>query len=73
MANTKLIKFSVCIDCFGIGIIDSECRCVTGNNFPTIQLEFEVCSCCENIIEDGNPADTEFNRKQFEKLKNGKN
>ena len=69
MANTKLIKFSVCADCFGIGIIDNGCQCVTENNFPTIELEFEVCNCCGNLIEDGTPADTEFNRKQFEKNK----
>lgn len=31
--------------------------------------KFEVCECCGNIINDGNPAETDFNLKQIRKNK----
>jgi len=36
--------------------------------FNSIELEFEVCECCGNLISDGNPADTTFNDEQLLKL-----
>lgn len=63
--KTRLEKFDVCVDCWGVGILHSDCKCAYGK-FKTIKLEFEVCDCCGNIIDDGNPADTEFNEKKLE-------
>jgi len=65
--KTKLEKYNVCDQCFAVGIINNDCMCSYGK-YTTIELEFEVCECCGNLIDDGNPADTEFNNKQFEKL-----
>ena len=42
-----------------------NCRCAD-SNYQTVELEFEVCECCNNLIDDGHPADTEFNKKQLE-------
>jgi hypothetical protein len=47
----------------------NDCICANGN-YKTIKLEFEVCPSCGNIINDGTPADTPFNKKQIEKYKN---
>ncbi len=66
--DVRLEKHNVCADCYSVGISYSECICTYNNKYPTIELEFEVCSCCGNLVDDGNPADSEFNRKQFEKL-----
>ena len=63
----KLEKHEVCISCFSVGISYNDCQCTYQNNYPTIELEFEVCECCGNLISDGTPADTEFNKNQFEK------
>ncbi len=60
----KLIKEKVCVDCQSLGISDIDCVCTYQNNYPTILLEFEQCECCNNIKEY--PADTEFNKKQYE-------
>lgn len=68
MEKTRLEKHKVCVDCFSVGIIDNNCICASGK-YQTIELEFEVCVCCNNLIEDGYPADTEFNTEQFKKLK----
>ena len=65
--KTRLEKFDVCKDCYSIGILHADCICAY-SNYKTIELEFEVCNCCNNPIEDGNPADTEFNRKQLENI-----
>lgn len=65
--KSRLEKHNVCIDCYSVGITYTDCICQYGK-FPTIELEFEVCECCGNLIKDGNPADSEFNTKQFEKL-----
>lgn len=70
--KTKLEKHVVCKHCQCVGIGYSECRCTYMNNYPTIELEFEVCNCCGNLVQDGCPADTEFNKQQFEKEKNNK-
>ena len=66
--KTKLEKFSVCDQCFAVSIIVPYCVC-TYDKFKTIELEFEVCNCCGNLIQDGLPADTPFNDKQIKKHK----
>jgi hypothetical protein len=68
MNNTKIKKFDVCSECFCVSAVHLDCVCVDGN-YKTIELEFEVCKCCGNLIEDGNPCDTEFNKKQIETIK----
>ena len=65
--KTRLEKFRVCINCLSVGMIYSDCVC-TYDKYETIDLEFEVCNCCGNIVEDGNPADTEFNNEQLKQL-----
>lgn len=59
--KTRLQKFHVCADCYSL-----NCGC-SGSHicYQRIELEFEVCNCCNNIVEDGDPADTEFNREQL--------
>jgi len=64
--KTRLEKHRVCEDCHCVGIQYSDCRCAY-DKYKTIELEFEVCDCCGNLINDGQPADTEFNKKQLEK------
>ena len=66
--KTRLEKIEACNQCFSVGILDSNCVCAVGS-YKTIELEFEVCNCCNNLIEDGSPADTEFNKKQLKKEK----
>ena len=61
----RIEKYKVCVDCRSVGIIHSKCRCVYETNYKTIELEFEVCDCCGNVINDGCPADTEFNKQQL--------
>lgn len=68
-SNIELVKHTVCTSCFGVGIRDTNCICTYQNNYETIDLEFETCKCCGNLICDGHPADTEFNDNQFKKLK----
>lgn len=65
--NTSLEKFEVCDQCWSVGIIDNNCVC-SYDKYKTIELEFEVCNCCGNLVEDGSPADTEFNRKQLDNV-----
>ena len=67
--KTRLEKFKVCVKCFCVGIRDSDCVCAY-DKYETIELEFEVCDCCGNLISDGDPADTPFNDEQFKKLNN---
>jgi len=62
--KTKLEKYRVCNKCYSVGITDNNCMCTYGK-FEPIVLEFEVCTCCGGLIEDGNPADTAFNNKQL--------
>lgn len=62
--ETRLEKFMVCDRCYSVGIIDNNCVCANGK-YNVIELEFEVCKCCGNLIEDGSPADTDFNKKQI--------
>lgn len=67
--KTRLEKFKVCIDCHAVGMIHGDCVCSYGK-YETIELEFEVCKCCNNITQDGYPADTKFNRIQLGKHSN---
>jgi hypothetical protein len=60
------IKYKVCTECLSPGIIDADCICVYSRNYPTIELEFEHCSCCGNTSDEY--ADTEFNETQLKKL-----
>lgn len=64
-----LVKQIVCACCYSVGITDSRCICTYSNNYPTIELEFDVCECCGQIINDGNPADTAFNKEQMSRFK----
>lgn len=59
--NTHLEKHRVCTSCFSIGTTDPNCICCNTDNYDTIELEFEICNCCGNPIEDGTPADSIFN------------
>lgn len=68
--KTILKKHKVCIDCLSVGITYKDCNCLYSRNYKTIELEFEECECCGNLISDGNPAETEFNKKQFENEQN---
>jgi len=61
----KLEKHTVCASCWSVGVTDVHCICVDNNNYPTIELEFNVCEWCENLECDGDPADTEFNNEQL--------
>jgi len=65
-AKTRLEKFRVCTDCYNVNISDPNCICCHSNEYETIELEFEVCNCCNNIIQDGSPADTSFNKEQLD-------
>jgi len=72
-AKTRLEKYKVCDQCHSVGIVEANCQCTYGK-YSTIELEFEVCECCGNLLNDGYPADTPFNDEQFQKLeKDGKN
>jgi hypothetical protein len=64
-ASIRLEKHEVCVDCYSLGISYNDCVCTYQKNYPTIELEFEVCGCCGNVVEDGSPADTQFNRDQL--------
>lgn len=63
----KLEKHEVCIDCLAVLITDPNCGCCYNNGYETIELEYEVCDCCGNLINDGSPAKSEFNTNQFKK------
>ncbi len=70
--KTRLQRFFVCDQCLSAGITDVNCVCMT-ERYNLIELEFDVCECCGNMVEDGTPADTFFNREQIDKLEgNGK-
>jgi hypothetical protein len=60
-------KITVCRKCFSQGVKDIDCMCTYTRNYPTIELEFYFCECCGNILNDGEPEDTEFNISQFKK------
>ena len=64
----KLKKYKVCSSCWSVGILDKDCICAYQRGYKTVELEFEVCECCDNLISDGNPAETEFNEKQLKEL-----
>jgi hypothetical protein len=60
----------VCDQCYCVGITYVDCICIYGK-YKKIELEFEVCECCGHLVNDGKPADTEFNKTQFKNYKNG--
>jgi len=62
--STHLEKRTVCKSCLSVRITDNDCICTYSNGYPTIELEFEVCDCCGQLVNDGDPADSEFNNKQ---------
>ena len=62
--KTRLEKFRVCDRCHCVGIQDPNCYC-SDSKYGIIELEFEVCKCCGEVLTDGCPADTEFNTKQL--------
>ena len=66
--KTRLEKFKVCDQCYSVGVQDMNCVC-SYSNYKVIELEFEVCECCGNLIEDGCPANTPFNDEQLKKHK----
>lgn len=68
--KTRLEKHVVCTRCFSVGINDPDCLCAYSGKYNTVELEFEVCDCCGHLICDGQPAETEFNKKQLLNLKN---
>jgi len=71
MSNVRIEKHSVCDECFNVGI-SPHCVCFD-SNYSTIELEFEVCDCCGQVLNDGRtPANTEFNAEQLKKLKQSK-
>ena len=57
----SLVKHRVCVDCLSLDIVNADCRCVYSRDYETIELEFEVCSCCGNT--NAHPADTDFNKQ----------
>lgn len=63
--STRLEKHTVCAHCHSVGIIYNDCICTYQNGYPTVELEFEVCNCCGNLVSDGQCADTPFNEKQL--------
>lgn len=67
--RTNLEKHHVCVICWSVNITDTNCICAHSSNYPTVELEFEVCGCCGSIISDGQPEDTEFNKSQLKKLR----
>jgi len=68
----RLVKHIVCEDCLSTGVRFVDCVCTYIKTYPTIELEFEECECCGNIINDGNPREIEFNIKQWESKVNSK-
>lgn len=62
-------KHTVCADCFAVGITQIDCRCTYMNNYPTVELEFEVCKCCGQLLDDGSPANTPFNDESITKFR----
>ena len=67
--KTKLVKHTVCANCEAVGIIYKDCICTYDKNYPRIELEFETSVEFDTLLEDGNPADTEFNKEQWKKFK----
>ena len=61
----KYKKIKVCAECQSVGITYYDCICNYTIDYPIIELEFEICKCCGRY-DDGQPADTEFNKKQWE-------
>jgi hypothetical protein len=68
--KTRIEKHIVCANCESVGITDNDCICTYQNKYPTVELEFEVCNCCGNLLNDGQRADTPFNDEQLKKLNN---
>lgn len=66
--KTKLVRERVCVNCLSVEITDPNCVCTYDKNFEDVELEFEVCACCNKVLSDGAPADTEFNKEQLSNL-----
>lgn len=67
--KTRLEKHKVCDECF-TDEIRTDCVCFDGN-YTVIELEFDVCECCGQTVNNGMPSKTEFNEKQFKIKQNG--
>ena len=65
--DIQLQKIEVCDQCYSAGILDPNCICAYGK-YKRIELEFEVCGCCDTLIDDGSPAETLFNTEQIKKI-----
>jgi len=63
--SIRIERHRVCSSCWSVTATDPECVCCYSNRYDTIELDFEVCGCCNNLVEDGTPAETEFNDKQL--------
>lgn len=72
MSKIRLEKYTVCRSCLSIRIFDVDCVCVYSRNYETIELEFEVCTCCNRAL-DNQPAVSLFNEQQFKKEESDKN
>lgn len=64
--SKNFVREKVCTSCLSPAIVDVDCICTYSNKYPTIELEFEHCSCCGHTSEDY--ADTEFNNSQLKQL-----
>jgi len=64
--NKTYDKEKVYTLCLSPTITDVDCVCVYHRNYPTVEIEFEHCNCCEHTSD--NYADTEFNKTHLKKL-----
>lgn len=64
-APTRIEKIEVCNQCFSETIESVNCQCVTNKVYPTVELEFTICSCCGSTVGNGEPCATEFNIRQL--------
>lgn len=60
--KTQIEKMLACMSCYEVNGCDCNCG--------SIELEFEVCSCCGNVLDERCPADTKFNSDQITELEN---
>lgn len=63
----ELRKLEVCPECLMHQRPPFECIC-TYMSYKPIILELNVCNCCGNIVDDGNPPETVFNIEQLKNL-----
>jgi len=62
MEKFTLEKLKVCAICESPHVVDIDCVCTYSDKYPTIELEFSRCNCCNKT--ESFPANTEFNNKQ---------